>query len=605
MSNLIGNNAAKATVLSVTWERIFLILDVEVKLPGGVNRPLDFYAVNEKYEARVHFEADKKEDGAYRLKTNVTNGGDNCCIPGGTYRIFVCQGDDKLAECETAQSIVPFMDDYSRNFLYGNRGKAYTITFFIEEGGETLPFRFHTLSSSRNVMVFPENPKYRNTWHLLRNFKNCFLTHKVVLRRLYRLFARMRRNRSQKTILFMTEQSSEIKSNLKAVSDRMYARGLNQQYRLLFSARTAASDPQTKKSWIQLVKKMAASDIIFIDDHAPVLDWLKLKKDTMVVQLWHAGAGFKSSGYSRWGHDGCPGPVSCHRQYHYGIAGSQNIAPFFSEVWGINDELVLPTGMPRMDEYLDETYKKEKREELYKLYPQCKGKKVILFAPTYRGRNKKTAFYPYEVLDLERLYQQCEEEYVVLFKMHPWVNQDIYIQEKYRDRYLDVKNYPNINDIFYITDLLITDYSSNIFEYSLMHKPMLFYAFDEIQYSFSRGFHRNYSESAPGKVCHTFDELMLALSEQDFEFEKVEAYVEHHFDFTDSHASDRVIDWIVLGRLPEAIRNKIKAREEDLAHMYSLQFAPENEGTSDESTESVENTLLEDQESSQNKEYEA
>ena len=109
----------------------------------------------------------------------------------------------------------------------------------------------------------------------------------------------------------------------------MVDRQLDQQYRLLYSARPAAAEPQSKKSWIGLMKLLAQSGTIFIDDHAPVLDWLKLDDDTTLIQLWHAGAGFKSSGYSRWGHEGCPSPQSCHRQYKYGIAGSKNIAPFF------------------------------------------------------------------------------------------------------------------------------------------------------------------------------------------------------------------------------------------------------------------------------------
>lgn len=77
------------------------------------------------------------------------------------------------------------------------------------------------------------------------------------------------------------------------------------------------------------MKLLAQSGTIFIDDHAPVLDWLKLDDDTTLIQLWHAGAGFKSSGYSRWGHEGCPSPQSCHRQYKYGIAGSKISHRFF------------------------------------------------------------------------------------------------------------------------------------------------------------------------------------------------------------------------------------------------------------------------------------
>ncbi len=161
---------------------------------------------------------------------------------------------------------------------------------------------------------------------------------------------------------------------------------------------------------------------------------------------------------------------------------------------------------------------------------------------------------------------------MVLFKMHPWVSEPVPIPEKFSDKFIDVNLYPNINDLFYITDILITDYSSNIFEYSLMKKPMLFFAYDKIQYSFSRGFHRPYEESAPGKVCYNFTELMEAFRTKDFEYEKVEEYVIQHFDFIDSHASDRVIDWIVLGKMPEKIEQEINIVEKQIERMKELDF---------------------------------
>ncbi|MBQ7595846.1 MAG: CDP-glycerol glycerophosphotransferase family protein, partial [Clostridia bacterium] len=327
-------------------------------------------------------------------------------------------------------------------------------------------------------------------------------------------------------------------------------------------------------NWLNLIKMIAKSGTIILDDHAPILDWLILK-DTKVIQLWHAGAGFKSSGYSRWGNTGCPAPFSCHRQYTYGIAGSKHIAHFFSEVWGINTEQVLPTGMPRMDEYLDENYKAQTVKKIYEQYPVCQNKKVILFAPTYRGKNKALAYYPYHLIDFDKLYELCGDEYVVLFKMHPWVAEEVPIPQEYSDKFIDVGKYPNINDLFYITNLLITDYSSNIFEYSLNRKPMLFFAFDEIQYSFSRGFHRDYALSAPGKIVHTFDELLESIKNQDFETEKVYKYVEEHFDYIDSGASDRVIDWLILDNMPEKFRREIDNKNKDVERTLLLDFTPE------------------------------
>ena len=375
--------------------------------------------------------------------------------------------------------------------------------------------------------------------------------------------------------MFMSEQSTTISTNLKAVKDRMISRGMDKDYVIVESYRSSVTNPRMGlRSWMDTLRKMAMSDIIFLDDHAPVLDWLIVDKDTMIVQLWHAGAGFKSSGYSRWGHTGCPAPYGCHRQYKYGISGSRNISHFFSEVWGINDSQVLPTGMPRIDEFLDENYRKKKTKEIYEKFPICKNKKVILFAPTYRGTNKKNAHYPYELIDFRRLYELCGDEYVVLFKMHPWVADPVPVEEQYKDRFADASRYPNINDLFYFTELLITDYSSNIFEYSLMRKPMLFFAFDEIQYSFSRGFHRDYEESAPGKICHTFEEVLKAVEEKDFEYPKVEEYVEKHFDYIDSHACDRVIDWIILGQLPDFVKQDLEADAAVNRELETLDFKP-------------------------------
>ena len=123
--------------------------------------------------------------------------------------------------------------------------------------------------------------------------------------------------------------------------------------------------------------------------------------------------------------------------------------------------------------------------------------------------------------------------------------------------------------------MLITDYSSNIFEYSLMRKPMMFFAYDKVQYSLSRGFHRDYEESAPGKVCYTFAELLEAFRNRDFEYEKVEEYVEHHFDYIDSNASDRVIDWLILGNIPKDLQADIDRVRQKNERRKSLDFLPE------------------------------
>ncbi|MBO5372840.1 MAG: CDP-glycerol glycerophosphotransferase family protein [Lachnospiraceae bacterium] len=577
MKYCINEKRITATVQAVRWERIHLYLDVKVLFASEKEKEgeLCFYAVNQLYYAQAEFQILSIENDIYHLKLNIANNGENVCVPSGMYKIFVCKENDILADCEVTKEVIEHFPEYSRTFLLIRGTRCYTVAFSIEEDAETLPFRLRTMYAAREEMEFPENTGLLENLDIVGSLKASWASKKRVLRTMYRFFRMLYKGKREKTILFMSEQNTVIASNLKAVSQKMIERGMDKEYQLLYSARSAAASSQSIKSWIELIQKIAKSSTIIIDDHAPILDWLRLSEDTKLIQLWHAGAGFKSSGYSRWGQMGGPGPVSCHRQYSYGIAGSKKIRPFFSEVWGINDEQILPTGMPRMDEFLREDYRKAKTEELYEKYAIFKGKKVILFAPTYRGRNKRLANYPYELIDFKGLYEACKEEYVVAFKMHPWVSTKVPIPKEYKDKFIDLGKYPNINDLFYITDLLITDYSSNIFEYSLMRKPMMFFAYDKVQYSLSRGFHRDYEESAPGKVCYTFAELLEAFRNRDFEYEKVEEYVEHHFDYIDSNASDRVIDWLILGNIPKDLQADIDRVRQKNERRKSLDFLPE------------------------------
>ncbi len=578
MENLIGERQITAKVKKLSWERIWLHMEVEVAFAQDADKDskLSFYLVNGLFEPKARLQVTAVEGNTYKLRVNVTNPGTGLCLPQGTYSMIICQKKRQMAKAEIAEALVKEMSSASRNFLYGGRAKVYSVTFYVTEGDEGLPFIMYVLAGGRTGISAPV-VHTKKGFHPKEELKKKYSKiNKPLKVDMYWKYRKKYKHKSKKpVVMFMSEQSTSISTNLKAVKDRMLARGMDQDYIIVESYRSSVTNPrQGLKSWMDMLKKMAMSDFIFLDDHAPVLDWLILDKDTTLVQLWHAGAGFKSSGYSRWGHIGCPAPYSCHRQYKYGISGSKNIAHFFSEVWGINDSQVLPTGMPRIDEFLDEAYRKKKTKELYEKYPMCKDKKVILFAPTYRGTNKANAHYPYELIDFPKLYELCGDKYVVLFKMHPWVASAVPIPEQYKDRFADVGRYPNINDLFYFTELLITDYSSNIFEYSLMRKPMLFFAFDEIQYSFSRGFHRPYEESAPGKVCHTFAEVLEAIAQKDFDYPKVEEYVEKHFDHIDSHASDRVIDWVILGQLPDEVKKDLASDAAINRELETLDFKP-------------------------------
>lgn len=565
MENWIGAAPGRAAIKELWWERIHLKLRLCLSTQGLDTKGTTpaFYLVNEAHRAGACFEIEAIQGELYTLSLNITNQGEKRCLASGMYVLIVCLGDRMIAQGEIIPELAPRLADCSRTFLYKSQEGMYSIAFYIGKEGSGLPLQIHVVADGVTALGRRRMNKGKQL------VKGCMKLAYRILACFYRLIYRRKR-----TILFFSEQSTVIGTNMAPLKKRLQERGLDREYHILEFYRSVNDHTHAGKlSWLQAIHFLARGNLILIEDHAPILDWLKLRDDTKLIMLWHAGAGYKSSGYSRWGHLDCPAPWSCHRQYTYGISASRKIAYFFSEVWGINVSHVLPTGMPRIDAYLDEGHRRAVCETLRQRYPLIQGKKVILFAPTYRGRDKGDAYYPYEMLDFDKFHRACGEEYVVLFKMHPWVHDPVPIPAHCRDRMLDVGDYPSINDLFYVTDLMISDYSSGIFEYALMRRPMLFFAFDEVQYSLSRGFHRDYRSSTPGKVCTSFDQLICAIVEGDFEFDKVEPYLNYHFDLIDTNSCDRVIDWLILDQMPEEFREKIRVEEDELARRRQLDFS--------------------------------
>ena len=552
--------AEKVFIKNIEWDRIWISFFIE-----GLDETSNVFISNSK---RTYSFSLKKGDAPDEYKLNITNPGDCKMLPTGIYELFYNSSDKELPGASyninwNNPSIE--VKTLSKQFIYFHNERAYRIQFTDKNG-----FKF----KASDVQLKGQGT-VKNLLSIIRRTKNN--TAKTILRTIYNfdylLFHRKLRGKDihkikEPRILLMSDQSEEMGSNMVALKNALIREGFSPEEAL----RAITTKHYSILHWMKTLKKIAWADYIFLDDHSQTTDWLTIK-GAVITQLWHAGAGFKSTGYSRFGMPASPAPKSGHRQYTYGIAGSKKIRHFFSEVWGINDEMVLPTGMPRLDEYLDENYIEETANKLLNNHPVlCKPSSdstksvsttseswkdrkrdnLILFAPTYRGENKKHAYYPYDKLDLDRLYKLCEEtDSVIIFKMHPFVEDPVPIPEEYKDRMIDLVKYPNINDLFYITDLLITDYSSNIYEFSLMRKPILFYAFDIDEYTETRGFHRDYRTNVPGKIVETFDDMIQAIEKKDFEYEKVEEYIDNNFEFTDTHACDRIIDWIIRGNLPE------------------------------------------------------
>lgn len=556
-----------------SWERIRLNLTLEIGEEAEKVHLPRFYLADLNGRVETEFSVVGVDGSLLRLSLNVTNNGLNRCVESGTYRILAVYGAEE--PCAVLfNGLFETLSGFSRSFVYESGNGVYSVSFMTDEFSDLPELRLIFLNAKKSPSYQDDPYCKRGISQRLKGFvKKTAETLTVRFQRTIYAVVRAFRFLRKPHILFLCEKRDVLAPNMAVLYRRMIERGLTERFVITSSVRNTEDRRFSKLSTAAVVAKIAKADIIIVDDYVPAFNSVRLADSVRVIQLWHAGAGFKGVGYSRWGHFGCPAPFCAHRRNNFAICDSMAIREFFSEPFGLLEEQVIPTGMPRMDPYLSEDNRRSAEEKLYEAYPSFKGKRVILFAPTYRGRNRKTAYYPYHLINFRALYRYCEDtDAVVLFKMHPWVSGEVEIDEKFRDRFFSMNSYPDINELFYITDLLITDYSSCIYEFMLMRKPMLFFAFDYERYSVSRGFHRDYASNIPGKLCMTFDELLCAMREDDYEFEKVERMLPEYFDHVDTGSSDRVINWLVLGDLPEEYASALQARRDSVARARALRF---------------------------------
>lgn len=487
-------------------------------------------------------ESEDLGDSRYRLTINVTRFGKRSQVPNGTYLVVAVRGTE-VGFARFPLNRVGELDDRSRAFVYNKNFSAYTVTFGISDDEEAPNFLIRTYafgrSGGKKKGIAGARAKAKKRWKKTK--RSALLSARDV--------ARATRKKDKKTILFASEARPNMQGNLKAVHDRMVERGLDKDFDFRYSFRTEQTS--TRENAFHLAWEMGRADIVLIDDYFAILGELSDPENQRIIQLWHAGVGFKSIGYSRFGQYGSPHLTNSHRLYTYTIAGSQHLRDVYSEAFGIEREAVIATGLPRIDSFLREGRAEEVLAAFERDFPAAAGKRKILLAPTFRGRGAGDAHYNYDSFDFEALYEACGEDSVVLFRQHHFLRDPAPIPSEFQDRLIDVASFPDTNDLLLISDVMITDYSSIIYEYALLKRPMIFYAYDLENYSATRGMHRDYRESAPGPIATTFDELLALIQMPELSTEKTEEFVRENFDFVDTHNSDRVIDWLILGDPPE------------------------------------------------------
>ena len=223
--------------------------------------------------------------------------------------------------------------------------------------------------------------------------------------------------------------------------------------------------------------------------------------------------------------------------------------------WFRYDKAMLETGYPRTDKLFQTS--EEASIKLKKQLGIPDGKTVIMYAPTYRRRG----FY-HMPLDLEKIKQELSDDYVLMIRLHHFALDSYTVPEDGRFIF-DVGHYSNIEDLFAITDILITDYSSIMFDYALTGKPMVFHTYDLDDYDDLRGSYFDIRTEAPGAITTNDDELLTAIraisSGELLNKDRVDRFKEKYLTFENDKSSEKIFNE-VFAKEKQAAKQSFTAR---------------------------------------------
>ena len=200
-------------------------------------------------------------------------------------------------------------------------------------------------------------------------------------------------------------------------------------------------------------------------------------------------------------------------KWDYLISPNPYSSEVFKRAFGFTGEM-LETGYPRND-YLVNENKLEEVERLKKKLAIPQDKKVILYAPTWRDNEyHQKGKYKFSLqLDLQSMQKELGDEYVVLLRLHYLVAENLNLTKLEGFAY-DVSSYEDIRELYVLSDILITDYSSVFFDYAILDKPILFYVYDIDTYRDSlRGFYFDIENYSPGPLLKETEEIIASIQQ--------------------------------------------------------------------------------------------
>jgi CDP-ribitol ribitolphosphotransferase len=295
---------------------------------------------------------------------------------------------------------------------------------------------------------------------------------------------------------------------------------------------------------------LATSRLVVVDDFFFPMYVIQPRAGTTFVQVWHACGAFKKFGYSvldkGFGADeSYVRAVAIHSNYDLALVSAARFAPFYAEAFGQPEALFTSRlGIPRTDLFFDAERVERATAAVRSRYAIPAGRRVILYAPTFRGERITLARDPNE-LDLKALARVLGEDHVVLLRSHPFVRSRAATDPELTRFVIDVSDWPEINELMLVSDVLVTDYSSAIYEFALLGRPMAFFTPDAESYLGERGFYLDFPAELPGPAFTASEELAAYLRAGSFDLDRVRRFAADSFDVADGRATDRFVREVV------------------------------------------------------------
>ncbi len=308
-----------------------------------------------------------------------------------------------------------------------------------------------------------------------------------------------------------------------------------------------------KRNTEAFAKELASAEFIIIEKSVGRISSLKFRKETKVIVIGDSACFFQPTGLIK------PFKLREERELHLLKSDmdisllqtpSDKMAEIYKKIFSTNITTDFSLrGSCLTDCYFDEDFRKKSREDLYKLFPEAEGKKIICYAPSNRYRSKEALFA--EMLDLELMAKKLGDEYVVLVNIINLDKQPIKNTVEIPGFAKNMTGLMAIRNQFVVSDIIIGDYRDVIFESVLTNKPLLLTCKDFSLTAYHQRALFPYEEFAEKiSVANTDAAIERIRNIDSYDYEPIRKFRKDYLTYCDGKSAQRILTYLIENRLP-------------------------------------------------------